>query len=155
VLFLIAPIYAVFRNPMTLLVIQPAAQALGAVPVFALARRELGHSGLALACAAVYLLQPALGYSNMFEFHPELLATAPLLAAFYFLRCGRVAPDDAVVRLALLCREDVALVVFMMALYALTQPGPRRPRMFLGLLNLSAISVFVTWGLLRPIAQPG
>src|SRR5258706_9521449 len=155
ILFLIAPLYALARHPVTLLVVQAAAQALGALPVFGLARRELGHPGLALTCAAIYLLQPALGYSNLFEFHPELLATAPLLAAFYFLRTGRLGATLLWAGLALLCREDVALVVFMMALYALAARRPDGVRIALGLAAAAAVSAFVTWGVLRPVLNHG
>ena len=155
VLFLIAPLYALVRHPVTLLVLQSAAQALGALPIYALARRELGHTGLALTLAAVYLLQPALGYADLFEFHPELLATAPLIAAFYFLRCGRLGGTLLWAGLALLCREDVALVVFMMALYALLPGRTGRLRTALALAAMAAASAFLTWGVLRPAFSHG
>ena len=155
ILFLLAPLYAVARHPLTLLVVQAAAQALGALPVFALARREIGHGGLALTCAGIYLLQPALGYSNLFEFHPELLATAPLLAAFYYVRSGRAGPALLWAGVALLCREDVALVVFTMALYALALRRPGGGRLALALAAAAALSVFVTWGVLRPAFNQG
>ena len=79
VLFLIAPIYAVFHHPATLLVIQSAALGFGALPVFAIARHELRDDWTALGCAALYLLHPAIGFTNVFEFHPETLATPALL----------------------------------------------------------------------------
>ncbi len=150
ILFLIAPLYALFQSPLTLLVVQSAAQALGALPMYALARRETGHAGIALTCAGIYLLQPALGYSNLFEFHPELLATAPLLASFYYLRCGRARPTLLWAGVALLCREDVMLPVFMMALYALTRRQPGSLRLAVALAAAAAVSAFVTWGVLRP-----
>jgi uncharacterized membrane protein len=111
VLFAIAPLYAAFRHPALLLVIQCLAVAMGALPLFQLARRELSHEPLAVAIAALYLINPAVGYVQLFEFHPEALATTPLLASFYFLRVGRHAPA-----LAASCREDVALVLLAMAL---------------------------------------
>lgn len=122
-LFLIAPLYAVFRHPMTLLVLQSVILALGAVPVHALARRELNSHGAALALAAVYLLNPALGYTNLFEFHPEVLSTTALLFAIDGLRAGRLARTLWWSGLALLGKEDVALVVLGMSLYALTLRG--------------------------------
>ncbi len=155
ILFLIAPIYAVARHPLTLLVVQSAAQALGALPMFALAQRELDQTRVAYVLAGAYLLQPALGYANLYEFHPELLATAPLLAAFYYLRCGRPQPTLLWAGVALLCREDVALVVTMMALYALTFSRPGRGRLALALGVLAAASALLTWGVLRPAFSTG
>jgi uncharacterized membrane protein len=118
VLFLLAPIYAVFRSPLTLLLAQTLALALGALPVFWIARRELQHDWAAVACAALYLLYPALGFTNLFEFHPETLATPALLFAFHFTLARRLWAALAAAGFALLCREDVPLVVIPMGLWA-------------------------------------
>src|SRR4029453_13648136 len=56
ILFLLVPVYAVFRHPLTLVVVQSLALALGAIPVARLARRSLGRADRALACAALYLM---------------------------------------------------------------------------------------------------
>lgn len=150
VLFLIAPVYALFRDPLTLLVLQSIALALGALPVHALARRELQDARLALAFAAMYLLQAALGYANLFEFHPEMLATPLLVTSFYFLRAGRSGRALAAAGVALLCREDVALVVFMLALYAAFWLRPRQPRAGAVLGAAALASLALTLGVLRP-----
>ena len=155
ILFVLAPLYALVRHPMTLLVIQSVALALGELPIHALARRELRHDGLALACAALYLLQPAMGYANLFEFHPELLATPLLAATFFFVRAGRARPSAICAGIALLCREDVALVVAMLALYALVWLRPRRPALA-GLLFAGAgLSLAITFLVLRPAFTHG
>ncbi len=155
ILFLLAPLYAVFRHPMTLLVVQSTALALGALPIHGLARRELRHDGLALVCAALYLLQPAIGYANLFEFHPEMLATPMLAAAFFCLRSGRKHATVIWAALALLCREDVALVVAMLGLYALLWNRPRRARLALGMFAAAAASLAVTFLVLRPAFTHG
>lgn len=155
VLFLVAPLYAIARHPMTLLVLQSAALGAGAFPVYALAWRELGPPALAITCVVIYLLHPALGYANLFEFHPELLATPALLASFYFLRAGRLRGTLGWAVVALLCREDVMLVVLTMALYALTLRRPRRTRFALGLAAAAVASAVVTWGVLRPAFTHG
>jgi uncharacterized membrane protein len=155
ILFLVAPLYAIARHPVTLLVVQSAALGAGAFPVHALARRELGNRGLALACVTLYLLYPALGYANLFEFHPEMLATPALLASFTFLRAGRLRPTLLWTGVALLCREDVMLVVFAMALYALTLRRPGRLRVALSLAAAAGVSAAITWGVLRPVFTHG
>jgi uncharacterized membrane protein len=155
ILFVLAPIYAVIRHPMMLLVVQSTALALGALPVHALARRELRHDGLALACAALYLLHPAMGYANLFEFHPEMLATPALAAAFFFLRSGRTRATLVWAGFAMLCREDVALVVAMLGLYALVWVRPRRPALAGMLFAGAALSLAVTFLILRPAFTHG
>ncbi len=148
ILFLIAPIYALLRHPMTLLLLQCVTLALGALPVFALARRELKHDGVALAFAALYLLHPAVGYTNLFEFHPEALATTTLLATFWALTAGRFALTLLFATLSLLCKEDVALVVLMLGLAALLPGRPRRHA--LALVGLAAASLVLSFVVIRP-----
>jgi uncharacterized membrane protein len=148
ILFLLAPLYAVARHPLTLLILQCVALALGAWPVFALARRELKHEGVALLCAALYLLYPALGYSNLFEFHPEVLATSTLLATISCMAAGRFGPTMLFATLSLLCKEDVALAVGMLGLVALLPGRPRR--LGLALLGLAIVSLVVSFGIIRP-----
>src|SRR5262249_16444860 len=84
-MFLVAPLYAMARSPVTLLLVQTVAVALGALPVYGLARRMRLGPWVAMALSGAYLLQPALGYLNLFEFHPEVLSTSALLWAFYAL----------------------------------------------------------------------
>ena len=148
ILFAIAPLYALFRHPVTLLLLQSVALALGAIPVFALARRQLGHDGIALAFAALYLLHPAVGYTNLFEFHPEVLATTTLLATFWAMSAGRLGLTLLFAGVSLACREDVALVVMMLGLVSLL---PGRPRRFaLPLIALAAVSLVLSFAVIRP-----
>src|SRR5436853_540958 len=57
--FLIAPLYLLHAGPETLIVLLTAGIALGALPVYWIARRQLGQWGAALLFAAVYLLVPS------------------------------------------------------------------------------------------------
>jgi uncharacterized membrane protein len=150
-LFLLAPLYAVWRDPAVLLVVQTGALAMGALPVYWLARRELPGGWAPLALAAAYLANPAVGYTNLFEFHPEALATGPLLFAFYFLRIGRMRPTFLWTGVALLAKEDVALVVLGMALYALRDRRPGRGRLALGLGLLAVASLVISFAVLKPL----
>src|SRR5260221_7577091 len=155
ILFLLVPIYAVFRHPLTLVVVQSVTLALGAIPVARLASRRLGSRTSGLACAALYLLFPALGYSNLFEFHPEVLCTAPLLAAFDALDQRRPARLLGFTALALLGKEDVAFVTIGMAVWAvLTQR--RRALPVAALLTLmAATSLAFSFLVLKPRFNAG
>ena len=50
---------------------QSAAIAAGAIPVFLYGRRRLGSEWLALIGAGTYLLHPAVGWTNLENFHPD------------------------------------------------------------------------------------
>jgi len=155
VLFLVAPSQAIWPGPLSMLFVQTAALALGGVAAWRLAR----HEGLAepapVLFAAVYLLHPAIGYTNLFEFHPEVLSTSALLFVFLALRTGGRGSLVAWALLALLGKEDVALPVFMMGLYALTlrRPGTRGDAALL--VGLATASLVLSFAWLKPAFNQG
>jgi uncharacterized membrane protein len=155
VLFLVAPIYAIARHPFTLLAIQTAALALGAVAVYRIARRRLSRGDVAWALAAAYLLQPALCYLNLFEFHPEALATTALLFTLERLEHDRGGQVLLCAGLALACREDVALAVLALALVVGWTRRPRGWRLGGALAGLAVASLIMTLALLRPLFNAG
>jgi len=154
-LFLIAPIYAVFHYPLALPIVQTVVLALGAIAVVRLARREGLTGGVALVLAAVYLLNPAVGHTNLFEFHPEVLSTTALLFAFVELRADRLGRCALWTTLALLGKEDVALVVAAMGLYAFTIVRPSRVRFSTALLGLAAGFLALNFAVLKPLFAHG
>lgn len=79
--FLLAPLYALFPTPATLLIVQSALYAIGALPVFLLARRRLHHSSAGIVLALVYLLYPVAQTAVLFDFHADTLAMPLLLFA--------------------------------------------------------------------------
>ncbi|MCC6166221.1 MAG: DUF2079 domain-containing protein [Caldilineaceae bacterium] len=119
ILLPIAALYRLYPQPPLLLVLQAMVVALGALPLFALARRQLHGDWAALAFALVYLLHPTIQAANWLEFHPVTLAPTFLLAAFYFLVAGRAGWFALFAVLAASCKEEMALLVFMLGLYAL------------------------------------
>jgi uncharacterized membrane protein len=155
ILFPLAPLYAPFRDARMLLVLQSVALAAGAWPVYRLARNELEREWAAVCCAALYLMYPALQYSNLFEFHPETLATPALLFALQFMRAGRVVPGLIAAGVALLTREDAALVTLMTSAYALLLRRPGGRRAALGLAAMAVGSLVATYGVLRPLFNAG
>jgi len=111
IMYLFVPAFWVAPGPVVLLVAQSAALALGAVAVFALARRRLGDERPAAALAVLYLLNPSLHGINVRDFHAAALAIPLLLAALYFAEAERPGLFALAAALVLLCREDAALPV--------------------------------------------
>ncbi len=115
---LIAPLFALWENVNTLLILQAALLTLGAVPIFRIARRKLDNPTLALIFAGVYLFYPLIGFVNRFDFHP-LVFTIPLfLLAFDLLESDHTFWASVCILLALMLREDVGFTVFAFGLYA-------------------------------------
>jgi uncharacterized membrane protein len=111
ILVLFAPLWLVWPSPSLLLVLQAVALALGALPVFWLARKHLGGERTALAFALAYLLFPATQWLALAEFHPVALATPLLLFAFWYLDEDRLLPFALVAVLAAATKEQIALAV--------------------------------------------
>ncbi len=116
ILFLILPLYALWPHPETLLVLQSVFLALGALPVFLIARDRLGEVA-GVVFAGLYLLYPALHGVNSFDFHPVALAIPMLLWLFWALRQGRYRQAFVWAVLAMMCKENVTLVVVFLGFY--------------------------------------
>ena len=75
-----------------------------------------------------YLLFPALQAANLYEFHPVTLTAALLLWMLDFADEGR--PSACVIAgvAALACKEEIGMVVALLALWGLRRNLPRRQR---------------------------
>ena len=111
ILVLFAPLWWAWPSPNMLLVVQAVAVALGALPVFWIARKHLGSARAGLGFALVYLLYPATGWLTLNEFHPVALATPLLLFAFWYLDEDRLPAFVLFAVAAATCKEEIALVV--------------------------------------------
>lgn len=84
-LILLSPFYLLWSNPKTLLLIQAVVLALGAIFVFLIAKNILRNKNLALIFGFLFLANPLLQHTNLYDFHAVTLATTLLLGSFYFL----------------------------------------------------------------------
>ena len=117
IILFILPIYAIFQSPLTLLFLQSLFLGLAAFPLYLLARTKLSKT-FSLALAVAYLLYPPLGYINLFESHFEIYEIFFLFFALYCFEKERFRNFLLFVLLALLCKENVSLVIFMFGIYA-------------------------------------
>ena len=111
ILAVFAPLWWIWPSPEMLLVVQAVAVALGALPVFWLARKHLAGDRAGLAFALVYLLYPATEWLTLNEFHPVALACPLLLFAFWYLDEDRLLLFAVFAALAMTTKEEVGLVV--------------------------------------------
>ena len=122
ILVLFAPLWWVWPHPSLLLTVQAFAVALGALPVFWLARKHTGSEHAALGFSLAYLLFPATQWMTLNEFHPVALACPLLLFAIWYLDEDRLLPFTLFAVLAALTREEIPLVIAGLGLwYALSR----------------------------------
>ena len=106
-----APLWLAWPSPDMLVTVQAAAVALGALPVFWLARKHTGSEHAALGFALSYLLYPAVQWLTLNEFHPVALACPLLLYAFWYLDEDRIVPFAIFAVLAAASKEEIGLVI--------------------------------------------
>lgn len=149
IILLIAPLYLIHSGPDTLIILQTVALALGAVPLFLLARRRLPELPLVgAAFVASYLIAPELLGSAMWDFHPVALATPLLLTAIWALDARRYRWFVVAAILAALTKEDVALALIPLGIYVAF--GQRKRVLGIGMVALSALWVYLCFGVILP-----
>jgi uncharacterized membrane protein len=134
---LFVPFYWLGAGPLFLLVVQVVVQASGAIAIFLLARDRLLDRWLAVALAAVLLLNPTYQWLTWEFFHPDALAIAPLLFAYWAARTARWKWFVLFAVLAAACKEDVALAIAVMGVLIAVR-GHRK-------IGLITIAVSIAW----------
>jgi uncharacterized membrane protein len=135
---LFVPAYWLGAGPSFLYLVETVWMALGAVPLFLLARDRLESGWLAVAVAGCFLLYPSLEWINWWHFHPDALAITPLLFAWWLASRRRWGWFAVAIGVALACKEDAALAVLMMGLVLAVRPAAGRPERRAGLLTAAA-----------------
>lgn len=117
-LFLLVPGYVIFQSPYFLLFIQTVAIALGAWPLYLLAKQKLSSS-LSLVIVGVYLLYAGLQWANMYDFHEITFFIPLMIAALYFIEVRRFGWAALFLALSAGVKEDAILAVLFVGIYLL------------------------------------
>ena len=152
ILYLVAPLYAVFPSPVTLLLLQSLVLAAGSIAVFIYAKQRLSFP-LPAVLAACYLMYPPLIYMNLYEFHPVALASTFLLFALLTYQKKHFRWYMAFLVLAMACQENISLIVIMLGLKSLVD---RRPAKWSAVPVISGVLWFaacILW--IMPRMNPG
>ncbi len=116
-LLLLVPIYALFQNPITLLVLRPVAISLGLIPLYWILREQHPNRRLlTFFIAIIYVIYPPIT-APLSNFDVEVFLPALFLFAIYYLRKGKLLNAYVFVVLALMVNEFVPLIIMSMALY--------------------------------------
>jgi uncharacterized membrane protein len=107
----LVPLYWIHAGADTLLYVQALMMALGAIPVYMLVMRRMNNPAFATVLAIAFLFHPALGQTNLENYHPDSFLI-PVMG-FVLYAAIENKPRMLVVFsvLALLCKEDVVLVL--------------------------------------------
>ena len=140
ILFLVAPLYRLVPEPQGILILQTLAMAAAAVPIYLLSRKLLNSTVIATLLVATFLLNPALEQGNLQQFHPEAFQVLFISWAIYAAIESRTALLIVMVALALMVKEDAAILVIPLGAWV----AMRRDRR----LGLGIIASAVAWAAL-------
>ncbi len=148
---LLAPLYALFPTPITLLIFQAGLFVAGAFPLYAFAKRHLVQRWAAVIVCLIYLFYPVAQTAVLFDFHGDTLAMPLLFFALDALDRRAWKSYALWLALALSCKFYVALPVTVLGIVLWLQ-GERR-------IGVYTASAGVAWGLLaffvvRPLFTP-
>ncbi|MCU1462124.1 MAG: hypothetical protein JWO37_2199 [Acidimicrobiales bacterium] len=116
ILLFLVPLYWLLPSAHALLIVQAAVLGLAGVPVFLIAREKLRDELLGAALTVAFLLNPALGWLNLEQFHPDVFEVPLLLFAIWFMTRRNWTGFLVCIGLTLLVKEDVVLTTFTLGL---------------------------------------
>lgn len=118
ILFLLLPIYALWQTPENLLILQTAALAIAALPLYLLAKKIL-NKNWAIFISALYLIYPSVHWINLFDFHEVPLAIPLIFSSFYFVTKKKYYLASLFLILTAMVSENMIVAVIFMGLYFL------------------------------------
>jgi uncharacterized membrane protein len=144
VLLLLVPLYWIAPGAWIMFTAQSAAIAAGAIPVFLYARRRFGSEWWALVGAGTYLLHPAVGWTNLENFHPDAFLGLFVGFAIYGALERKWRLYAVFVVLSLLVKEDVSLVIVPLGIWVAIRRDRRIGLLTVfGSLAFMAVAMFV------------
>jgi len=126
VMLLMLPIYALAPATETVLILQSLVVGLAALPLYLLANRMLKNSAQALLVALLWLVHPAVGGANFYDFHAIAFAPLFLFTAVYLWWCQRWRGFWITIVLLLSVKEEMAIIVVLLGIVTLMGGSRRR-----------------------------
>ena len=114
---MLVPFYLAHPSPLILLAAQAAMLALGAIPVYWLARERFAGHPLTVLFPLLYLFYLPLREANRFGYHPGALVPPLFLFALYFMQRSRWGWMICFLALAGLLKENMPIAGAMIGLY--------------------------------------
>jgi uncharacterized membrane protein len=152
ILILLAPFYYFWSDPRMLILIQVIALAVGAIPIYWLAKRILGNYYLALVFGAAYLLYPTIQLNTLHDFHATSLTTTFLLFAYWYYVDNKLFLFLLCAIFAALGKEQFWIISAMFGVMWITKP---KYRIFgISIAIISSVIFYLLFWKFIPIVTP-
>ncbi len=150
--FAVGPLYWLGGGPQLIDLLQTAALALSAVPLFLYARDRLSNDWLALTFGVAWLLNPTVQWLVWEAWHPETMAIPFLLMTWLMASRRRHGWYWVFLVAALTWKEDIALAVIGVGIVLIVR---RQRRLGLLTIAVGAIWFIVAYGIVMPAFNGG
>lgn len=143
--------FMLFSSPQALLVLRSLIFGATIIPIFLITRKVLPEkwaAGLGIS----FLLNPALWYINIYEYYDMTFCILPLAFAFYFLKKGNFRWFIFLIVLSVSFRADIALITFMLGVYALMDKKPLK--WAITPMLISTLWVIIGVFIIMPMVEP-
>ena len=118
IFILVAAIFKIIPHVYTILVLQTVVVALGALPLYWIGKLITHDKSAAVTFSFAYLMYPVIQNANLADVHGVTFAASLLIFTFYYLIKKNFKLFYLFAFLSLICREDSALLLIMMGIYA-------------------------------------
>lgn len=116
ILVLLSPLYLIYDDVRILIASGSFFLGIGAIPAYLLSLKILKNKIISLCITAVYLLNPGMQWTGIYDFHGVALAIPFLLFAFYFAYVKKWKLYAFFIFLAILTKEQISLNIAMLGL---------------------------------------
>lgn len=117
ILILLSPLFLLYDNVRILILSESVFLGLGAIPAYLISMKILKNKLLSLGIVVLYLLNPGMQWTDIYDFHGVAFAIPFLLFAFYFAYIKRWGWFAIFTFLSLLTKEQIALNIAMLGLF--------------------------------------
>lgn len=152
ILLLTAPLYMLWPSPLVLLILQSFLLASAIIPLYLIAKIKLNARLLIFALIISYILSRPLRGVGLSDFHPECFILPLLFWGYYFLLTRKNLLLSVTIFFLLLCKEDIALIVSALGIFALF--FEKRPKLGASLFVLGLIAWIIETKAVIPFFNP-
>ncbi|HMB44829.1 MAG TPA: DUF2079 domain-containing protein [Candidatus Methanoperedens sp.] len=117
-LLLTVPIYYIFPDGRFLLVIQTIFLALGAIPLYLIAKIKFESRWIPLAFPISYFIYPYLHNVNLFDFHSVMFSPLLIGLTWYSIELKNIRLFTVFALLSLFIKENIFVIVILLCIYA-------------------------------------
>jgi uncharacterized membrane protein len=130
------PLYYIFPDGRFLLVIQTIFLALGAIPLYLIAKLKFESRWIPLAFPVSYFLYPYLHNVNLFDFHSIMFSPLLLGLTWYSIELKNIRLFTVFALLSLFIKENLFVVVILLCIYAFFKTEYKREATILAAISI-------------------